>query len=313
MPKLYLAGAKYDFMRKEGDEKTRKLVPSIVVEGRVQRILFSYFYDGFERQNRPSDDIVAYHKHGLDLFLDSGAFTGFSKQKLIPLERYADFCVAEQHRFNLLSSLDHIGSGEEAARKSYENFQELRKRGANVTPVFHVREPDEWMQRYIDEGHEHIFIGGMVPETTKWLQERLDGLFAGILTDDAGLPRSRYHGFGVTSWQLLRDYPWFSVDSTAWLMRAIYGMVVAPMSGRYVDVTVSADSPRKFDKNSWHVNCMTPPQMQYIQDWLSGYGVEIKDLEKSGRMRSIVNAITYQQMESSIPDRFTKPVAMTLF
>nr|MCU0734823.1 hypothetical protein [Methylotetracoccus sp.] len=127
-----------------------------------------------------------------------------------------------------------------------------------LKPVWHVREPEHWLERYLEEGHDYIFIGGMVPETNSWLLERLDDVFNRVLTDDEGRPRAKYHGFGVTAWSLLFRYPWYSVDSTAYLIRAAYGMVVAPMGDRFVDITISSESPRRFDKNSWHVRNLTP-------------------------------------------------------
>jgi hypothetical protein len=49
------------------------------------------------------------------------------------------------------------------------------------------------------------------------------------LTDPAGNPYVKTHGFGATGQSILLRYPWFSCDSTSWTMAPSYGQVPVPV------------------------------------------------------------------------------------
>jgi hypothetical protein len=138
----------------------------------VKRRLFSYWYN-----KKSTKHIDHAHSLGQDLFLDSGAFTAFTLKKVIEPEEYAAFIHEHGHKFGCLSSLDDIGN----AKGSYDKLKELEALGCKVQPVYHAREDEYWLKKYLDEGYDYIFIGGMVPETTEWLKGWLDGLFSRIL------------------------------------------------------------------------------------------------------------------------------------
>ncbi len=305
MPKLYLAG------EREGVKNGQ--IPLWLQEGRVKRRLFSYYYHGLKNAGIPTFDMRESAEFGLDLFLDSGAFTAFSKGVEISVEQYAEFVKEYGDMFTVCSSLDAIGSGDESARGSWENFQALQGLDANVWPVWHVREPDSWLEQYIEEGWEFIFIGGMVPETTKWLKERLDGLFYGILTDEEGLPCAKYHGFGLTDQLLMFRYPWYSVDSTSWLMTGVFGSVVFPGDGRLIKVTFSDQSKDLYKKNSWHYRNLPKESRIQVDLWLNKFDVTAEQCETSYKYRDAVNAATFQEMENRIPESFTQLVTQGFF
>jgi hypothetical protein len=287
--KVYLAG---EWKIAEGEK---------YVTSGVKRRLISYFY----HQNI-DDDIRQSVEAKLDLFLDSGAFTAFTKKVEIDPKRYAQFIKDCNGIWTVCSSLDAIGHGDEAARQSYENLKVLEAEGVKVSPVFHVREPDNWMRRYVEEGYPYIFIGGMVPESTGWLMERLDRLWGEILTNDDGSPRVQVHGFGLTDQKLMFRYPWHSVDSSSWLMTGIYGacMLDTPLGIRKIVFSDESPEARKF--KGWHFRCLSPAQQDQVREWLIPYKVTAEELMGYYRFRNVVNAVTFQQMERFGVNKFTK-------
>lgn len=293
--KLYLAGERLattaDISSKIGE------AGAAIWTKYVKRRLFSFYYHGYGKGTGLSEAVADCKRMGLDLFLDSGAFTAFTKKTKIPLKEYADFINATSGVWTVASSLDAIGSGEEAASASYENFARLRSYGAKVAPVFHIREPDHWLQRYVDEGHDYIFIGGMVPETIPWLLVRLDHLFASVLTRTDGTAKVRLHGFGLTSERLMFRYPWYSVDSTRWLMAGIFGFCLFRVDNKLVQVVFSEDSPdaRKFKGR--HYRNLTPEGKAVVDGWLEPYGVTPDQLATHYSFRDVVNAAVFQGLE----------------
>lgn len=286
--KIYLAGE-------------RQETPLVNVWQMAKRRLFSFYYHGFLTNGSTTPDVEKSRALGLDLFLDSGAFTAFTKKKEIQTSLYADYVKRTRHYWSVCSSLDVIGEGETAARGSYQALQELHRLGADVIPVFHVREPDHWLEKYIADGHPYIAIGGMVPESTPWLMDRLDGLWGTILTQTNGLPKLKVHGFGLTVFSLMFRYPWFSVDSTSWLMTGVYGACVLPTPVGIRRVFFSEHSPQARKLEGWHYHALTlvpgDPRKKYIDDTLERFGVTAAQCSETYQYRDLVNAAVYQEME----------------
>lgn len=297
--KIYLAGERQAtairYKTEEGLER--------VWTKYVKRRLFSYYYHGYPghnyKQSRPGvsidiDDALASE---WDLFLDSGAFTAFTKGVEIPVEQYARYVKWSARAWTACSSLDAIGKGEAAAQKSYDYFRRLRDLGANVQPVFHVREPDHWLQRYIDEDWDYIFIGGMVPETTRWLMMRLDGLWDSILTNEDGTPKVKLHGFGLTDMKLMFRYPWYSVDSSSWLMTGIFGACMFRVGSGVRKVVFSEESPQARKMPGWHYTTLPHKARSEVDAWLEPYGVTAQQLAAHYSYRDVINAAVYQGLE----------------
>jgi hypothetical protein len=299
--KLYLAG------EREGSKNDE-----INVWRSAKRRLFSYYYHGFKLGNKPTQ-FIEDARH-LDLFLDSGAFTAFTQKTTIPPEHYAQFVKDTAGYWSVCSSLDVIGEGEAAAQASWEMYQRLLDLGADVIPVFHVREPDKWLEHYIRLGVPYLAIGGMVPEAKGWLKDRLDGLWGRILTDEKGRARTQVHGFGLTTFDLMFRYPWYSVDSTSWLMTGVYGACVLPLPDalggppRIRRVFFSAESPQARRLEGWHYHSLTmvpdDPRRKAVDDLLLKYGVTAEQCSQTYQYRDLVNAAVYQDLEQFATEEF---------
>jgi hypothetical protein len=270
----------------------------------MKRRLFSYWYhhDG----DRPSKEvIVADEKYKLDLFLDSGAFTAFTKGVDIRIEDYGAYVRNVQHRFTVCASLDMIGD----AAKSYDNLKALESMGCKVAPVFHAREDVRWLVKYLDEGYDYILIGGMVPESTPWLRSWLDHLFTKYLSLPDGTARVMLHGFGLTDQELMFRYPFFSVDSTSWLSGRFGGcsLMMTDGLGRPVlrKIVFSDSSPLLKEKDSWHYQRLAPPLQQAVDAALVRFGTTATECASHYSFRHKVNAQTFQQMESLAKPIFT--------
>jgi hypothetical protein len=302
--KVYLAGerqgAKYDALH-TGERE----IPLWLTH--VKRRLFSYFYHN--ETNGASQDIKGSDQMGLDLFLDSGAFTAFTKGVEIKVEDYAQFIHNAGHMFTVRSSLDAIGNPE----KSYEYLKSLESLGVKVQPVFHAREDDKWLIKYLDEGYDYIFIGGMVPETTGWLTGWLDGLFTKYLCNPDGTARVKLHGFGLTDQKLMFRYPWYSVDSTSWLMTGIFGACVFTTPQGLRKVVFSDESPEAKKFTGWHYKTQPPMVQAVVDKWLAEFGVTAEQCASHYSFRDAVNAATFQRMENMATERFAHFVQKGLF
>ena len=273
------------------------------VADKVHRRLFSYWYN---RKN--PKHIIQAADWGQDLFLDSGAFTAFTLKKVIDPKSYAEFIHEHGHLFNTLSSLDVIGN----AQGSYDKLKEMESLGCKVQPVYHAREDESWLKRYIDEGYDYIFIGGMVPETTGWLMGWLDDLFDRILSNPDGTPRVKLHGFGLTDQQLMFRYPWYSVDSTSWLFTGSFGGCVFMTDWGLKKITFSLDSPSAKNENAPYYFNLSAMEQRQIDGWLERHGVTAQQCAEHYKHRNVVNSTTFYEMEV-LASPVYKRTQMTLF
>ena len=149
------------------------------------------------------------------LMADSGAFSATTMGATISIHEYAAWIKTWEHLFDSYANLDVIGN----AQATLDNQRRLEDMGLRPLPVFHVNEPWEYLEYYL-EHYDYIALGGLVgivhaKGMMPWLIKAFQMLSAS----------QRYHGFGMTSWEMLMNLPWGSVDSTSWASGYRYGRI----------------------------------------------------------------------------------------
>ena len=275
---------------------------------RYPYLLESYYYCGKDTKFVP-----AMREARASFFLDSGAFSSFTLDHVsIDIEQYAAYCRDNADVYHMISNLDEIGAGKEQV--SYDNLKRLEALGVKASPVHHVRDDDRWLVRYMDEGYDPIFIGGMVPESIPWLRERLDQIFTRYIMS-RGKPRVGLHGFGLSSMDLVLRYPWYSVDATGWVMVSAFGQVFMDLPGaqgyRDFRLTLSNESPRA-EKLDSHLDTFAPIVRRRIVERFNEFGYEVDDLKSMYGWRRLWN-IEYFRRVMTRPDPVFQGGQQTLF
>lgn len=177
------------------------------------KILLSYWY---YRQTDLERVFEKYFEEPWpDVWADSGAFSAMTKGVTITCEEYAAWIKRWAHLFTHYSNLDVITNAE----ATWENQQTLEGMGLQPVPTFHVLEEWEWLEHYLDR-YNYIALGvaGQQQRTQsvmKWL----------IRCFEMAGDRAVYHGFALTSWHIMKSFPWYSVDSSSWGQGFRYGVV----------------------------------------------------------------------------------------
>lgn len=213
-----------------------------------------------------------------DIFLDSGAFSAFTQGVNIDIQEYIDFIKKHEKHLTVYANLDVIGSPE----GTWKNQRRMEKAGLLPLPCFHHGEDPKWLKMYLSRGYDYIALGGMVPISTPDLKIWLDDIWKNYLTDDEGMPIIKVHGFGLTSNTLMRRYPWWSVDSTSWVMTGRMGGVYVPKfkNGQYDytedcwKVQVSNRSPSK-DEPGKHLQSFSPAARKNIEQYFTSKGFKV--------------------------------------
>lgn len=225
------------------------------------------------------------------LFLDSGAFTAWTRGQSINLDQYISFCLENLDKFDVITNLDVIPGEpfkpvteeqiEESARKGWENYMRMVSAGIpkdKLIHVFHQGESFKWLERMVKEGIPYIGLSPANDKTTRqkmaWLDRCMD-----YVTDDDGFPVVKFHGFGVTSLTLMARYPWYSVDSTSWNVYARYGIILVPQrrgtawvyDENAESIFVSSRSPYKKLKGK-HIESLSPRQRDVVLQYITEKG-----------------------------------------
>jgi len=163
----------------------------------------------------------------MDLFLDSGGYSAWTKGFDIDLPTYVQFIKDYEDKIETYANLDVIGDGE----ASYQNWLAMRELGVDPIPVYHPPTDIKYLKKYLKEC-DHIAIGGIATISKRERIIQLDRIWSRYLVDSRGYPKVKVHGFGLTSLDVLVRYPWYSVDSTTWLKQGVFGKIIIPRTVR---------------------------------------------------------------------------------
>ena len=145
-------------------------------------------------------------KSGHDVFIDSGAFSAENSGKAIDIDDYCLFlkeCGATYY-----ASLDVIGD----AKATLENYNYMVEK-YKLKPIlaFHMGSSIQDLETVLKLPQiTYIALGGLV--FSSGIVGHCDEVWSYILKNK---PRVKVHGFGLTDLELMKRYPWFSVDSSS--------------------------------------------------------------------------------------------------
>lgn len=236
------------------------------------------------------------------VFVDSGAFSAWSKGKIIDVDDYIKYINENTNELELFASVDNI-PGEltrtpthEEVKKSpilsWENYLYMRERVKEkdkLLPVFHIGEDFKHLQNMLEtklDGKHipYIALGGTVGLTANVKDNWYNTCFKVIRQSTN--PNVKIHAFGMTSLNILEKYPFTSADSTSWIMTAANGNIYTPY-GTVCVSKVSQDRPNHITK--------LPKSVQHnIRKFIEQYGVTVEECMEEYIGRILVN-INYLQ------------------
>ena len=181
------------------------------------------------------------------LFIDSGAFTAFTKKKVVDVDDYIEFINSIDDQVYIFAQVDKI-PGEwgkertpeqvaEAPKLSWENYLYMVnkvKSPEKLLPIFHQGEDFSWLKNMLEYKYTEGPLAGQYIKyigiscskditSTAWAPW-FDMCFKMI--HESNNPNVKTHAFGMTSLKLLEQYPFTSADSTSWVRSAGFGNIV---------------------------------------------------------------------------------------
>lgn len=255
----------------------------------------------------------------IELMLDSGAFSAFTRGQEIDVDAYIRY--VKQHRWGIdqIVNVDVIPgrSGKtpsqtevnEAAEQTYKNLKYMERHGLHPLPVFHFGEDYYYLDRLLDEGYTYIALGGLArgksPDARRnWL----DRTWTRLTTPD-GWPIVDVHGFGITAVPILFRYPWASCDSTAWMLTPAYGGIFVPRekNGQFdftqtpEIVKLSSKSPTLTEGK--HFDNLGKRVREQVLKYIHSEGHDLEELRASWVPRTVMAVRYLKSVEQSL-DKF---------
>jgi hypothetical protein len=140
------------------------------------------------------------------IFADSGAHSAHTLGVDVSLEVYTTWCRRWDSTLMIYANLDVI----KAPELTWRNQKALEGQGLVPLPVFHTGSPWRHLERYLEDGYTYIALGALQGHHVKDLMPWLAKAFR------LAHGRAAFHGFGMTVWSALKEFPFYSVDSSTW-------------------------------------------------------------------------------------------------
>tara|TARA_R110000868_G_scaffold324004_1_gene584913 strand:+ start:3538 stop:4476 length:939 start_codon:yes stop_codon:yes gene_type:complete len=244
-----------------------------------------------------------------EMMLDSGAFTAWSKGKRVDLKHLISvykniMSLIPKHVQVWLINLDVIpgspgvtaGPEEiaQAIKTSDENFKILKEEfGDIVLPVFHQNESEERMFE-VAEMADYICVSPR-NDLPEWTRVNWSNYV------HRKLPGKKCHGLAATGGTMLKQVPWYSVDSATWLYTAVMGRVNFNDNGRLTAIATSDQSPDRHNAGM-HICNMPPGTAQAIIDRAASYGLTLQQIVTDQNARRLMSGLEFVSWHNSLPE-----------
>lgn len=278
---------------------------AILIKNSIKNKLISYAYPNQlkEWMKNFTSDMES------NIIIDSGAFSAWNNGKVIDLQAYIDYAqkaleqlskfkkvnvhivnldvipgvVGQTTTLNKIRKKENQDLKELSAKQGFRNMRRMIKAGLKPIHVFHQGEDFSWIDKMV----EYVSYIGISPANdlpwrtrTEWISTVFEYLYKRGITVDT-------HGFAVTTFATLRDFPWTSCDAATWKIGAGMGLIKYPKGGfRNPDYSCPpftlAVSNRKIGKGTKHMQPLFLKQLK-----VDGYSYA--DLQTRA-CRTLINA-----------------------
>lgn len=235
---------------------------------------------------------------GTKVFVDSGAFSAWSRGKEIDVDEYINYVNTNTNELTLFASVDNIPGEltrtptlkekQQSPILSWENYLYMRERVKDkdkLLPVFHIGEDFKYLNNIcnviLDGKHiPYIALGGTVGIKDRKVKENWYKQCFRVIKDSKN-PNVKVHAFGMTSLNILENFPFTSADSTSWLMTSNNGNIITRFGVVCVS-NISSDKPN-------HISKLPKHTQQQIAAEVAQYGLTLEECSEDYKKRSVFN------------------------
>jgi hypothetical protein len=216
--------------------------------------------------------------NGYPTFVDSGAFSAYTKHLDINVDEYIDWINRWHPYVERYAAWDTIPSDKispkESAEKTWANYQYMKTKVADPSKLvycFHYGEDLDYLVQALESGLDYVALGGLAKKGKKQREEFLT-LVEPIFRQ---YPHVHVHAFGMTSVPILQRFDFIdSSDSSSWLYPPKYGRIQTNSCG---EVYFGNDVDKETNRDAAFVY-MLPSSQMLLERELQSKGMTIEDM-----------------------------------
>ena len=220
---------------------------------------------------------------GLKTFVDSGAYSAHTKGVTLNVDEYIDWINKNDEYLLIYAQVDKIPGVfrkpktqeelAEAPELSWQNYLYMRERVKSpdkLLPIFHQGEDFRHLERMLEfkPAIQYIGISPSNDIHTAQKDEWIARCFQVIR--NSSNPTVKTHAFGMTALHMLEKYPFYSADSTSWLMTGVNGNIMT----KWGTQVVSDVSKGKFD----HISNKSQQEYEVMKKYVEDRGYTLEEL-----------------------------------
>ena len=238
--------------------------------------------------------------NGAKLFIDSGAYTALMQGKEVDVDEYIEYINGISNRVHVFAQVDYIPKGAldttDTGLASWENYLYMLprvKESDKLMPIYHQSESLDVLKRMVEyvkpDGNYVDYIGfGALAGTGVTVPQKYEFFNKCFqVIQSSKNPQVKVHAMGMTSLHLLEMFPFYSADSTSWIMQGANGNILTPWGN--IDVS---------DKNKFQSNSLFnshPEAKGKVVAWLEENGLTLEDVTNDYKHRMMCNLISLSE------------------
>jgi hypothetical protein len=205
-------------------------------------------------------------------------------------DEYMEFLRTFGQHFRFYVTLDAIYQ----PKVTWDLYREMLRQGLHPMPVIHFGAEDSWLKKYM-ETTDYIGIGGLGSTMTKKRFYPYGDAFFRMICDAKGRPKWKVHGFAVASFEVLKRYPWYSVDSSTARVWANYGQLMLPRRAahgdgyNYLATPFAVPVTEGRATNNRHVDVLPKVISDEAMAYAQSLGFSAEDIRTDHWTRSVIN------------------------
>ena len=245
------------------------------------------------------------------LFVDSGAWTAYTKGTDIDVDEYTDFANEVGEHVTVFAAVDKIPgqfgkpvTDEDRAAApeiSWNNYIQMVNRikpeyRDKVLPTFHYGEDFKYLRQILEykfeDGGQVAYMGlGAIADLDSasdrynWFEECFK------VIKNSSNPNIKVHAFGMTALNILKDFPFASADSTTWVMCSSHGSIIVKDKKIRVGSKSWTKPDSIFNKN--------PAVKEEVEKVIKDRGYTLEQLSEDYIARATFNVLSLKEWVDS--------------
>ena len=215
---------------------------------------------------------------GYKTFVDSGAFSAYSRGIDIDIDEYIDWINTWHPNLERYCCWDTIPTDDitpdVSAPKTWENYLYMKSKLTDphkLVYCFHYGEDVSYLIQALESGIDYVALGGVARKGKKQRYE----FFSSLIPIFEEYPHVHVHAFGMTAIDILNNFPYInSSDSSSWLYPPKFLRIDTDSFGT---VFFGEDMSKEVNEKE-SINNLSPADMLVLEQELNTRGFTIDDM-----------------------------------